>query len=95
MGNKNLHSYTLTVFLHSVSVKKRKITTVVAVLKLREVDPQEFKIARFEVYNIGVRTDESAYVRTAQLRKLEGPNYQHKFAACRKSLFHFDVEIQL
>jgi len=24
--------------------------------------------------------------------KLEGPNYQHKFAAGRKSLFHFDVE---
>jgi len=28
-------------------------------------------------------------------RKLKGPNYQHKFAAGRKSLFHFDVEVLL
>jgi len=27
--------------------------------------------------------------------KLEGPNYQHKFASGRKRLFHFDVEISL
>jgi len=33
--------------------------------------------------------------RPAQLRKLKGPNYQHKFLAGRKSLFHFDVEISL
>jgi len=25
---------------------------------------------------------------------LEGPNYQHKFAAGHKSLFHFDVEVE-
>ena len=35
-----------------------------------------------------------AYTRPAQLRKLEGPNYQHKFPAGRKILFHFDVEIR-
>jgi len=29
------------------------------------------------------------FARPAQFRKLEGPNYQHKFAAGRKSLFHF------
>ena len=34
-------------------------------------------------------------LRLSQLRKLEGPNYQHQFAADRKSLFHFDVEISL
>jgi len=33
--------------------------------------------------------------RPAQLRKLKGPHYQHKFAAGRKSLFHFDVAILL
>ena len=33
--------------------------------------------------------------RLAQLRKREGPNYQHKCAAGRKSLFRFDVEISL
>jgi len=31
----------------------------------------------------------------AQLRKREGSTYQHEFAAGRKSLFHFDVEISL
>jgi len=35
------------------------------------------------------------YGRTAQLRKLKGPNYQHKLAAGRKCLFHFDAEISL
>jgi len=35
------------------------------------------------------------YSRIAQLRKLEGPNNQHKFAVGRKNLFHFDVEISL
>ena len=30
-------------------------------------------------------------LRSAQLRKLEGPNYQHKFATSRKSLFRFSV----
>ena len=29
----------------------------------------------------------------SQLKKLKEPNYQHKFAAGRKCLFHFDVEI--
>jgi len=33
--------------------------------------------------------------RPAQLRKFEGSNYQHNFAAGRQSLFHFDVEISL
>ena len=33
--------------------------------------------------------------RATQLRKLEGPNYQHKFAAGRKSLCHYDVVISL
>ena len=35
------------------------------------------------------------YIRPAQFRKLEWPNYQHKFAAGRKYQFHFDVEISL
>jgi len=35
------------------------------------------------------------YTRPAQLRKLEGPSSQHKFAAGPKCLFHFDVEISL
>jgi len=38
---------------------------------------------------------EGLKARPAQLRKLKGPNYQHKFAAGRKSLFLFDVEILL
>jgi len=37
----------------------------------------------------------SPYFRPAQLRKLERPNYRRKFAAGRKRLFHFDVEISL
>ena len=35
------------------------------------------------------------YIRPAQFRKLERPNYQHKFAAGCKCLFHFDVDISL
>jgi len=27
--------------------------------------------------------------------KLEGPNYQHKFAEGRKNLFHFNVELSM
>jgi len=30
-----------------------------------------------------------------QLRKLDGPNYQHKFVTGHKSLFHFNVKILL
>jgi len=33
--------------------------------------------------------------RTTQLRKLEQPNYQHKFATGHKNLFYFSAEILL
>jgi len=37
---------------------------------------------------LSLQTTLHDHTASAQLRKLEGPNYQHKLAAGRKSLFH-------
>jgi len=51
---------------------------------------QIWESAQRHHFTICFETSENANVwsKPAQLRKLEGPNYQHKFAAGRKSLFH-------